>query len=238
MSTRRSLHLGALTLISALSLALPRLAQADVVFSDGSLSDWSTSWVQSGSCSSVMNTQHPSSGGNAGAYLQFSQGGCNQFVQRHLSTFTWNPSTQGAIASMTIGYDAQWQSGAFAGWDTRIGVNALIRQNGTDYFAVSGEVASPSWSHFSADIFAVNWVTLGGGGGKPDFSGTGGLIEFGIATSNNCPSCYKQLSGGLDNYAVTLHGVDAVASVPEPTSLALFGVAALGLAATRRRRVG
>lgn len=242
MPATRRLHRAALTLFSAqslcLPLALPSLARADVVFSDASLNAWSTSWVTAGSCpgSASLNGVAQASGGNSGAFLQFTQGGCNQFVAQHISGFSWNPSTQGAFSGLNIAYDANWQSGAFAGWDTRIGLNALLRQNGVLYYGMYREVSAAPWTHFSADLSAADWVSLNGSAIAPDFSATGGLIEFGIATSNNCPGCYKQLSGGLDNFELTLHGVDAVSAVPEPTSLALVGLGVLGIAAARRRR--
>ena len=71
-------------------------------------------------------------------------------------------------------------------------------------------------------------------GAKPDFSAAGGLVEFGIATSNNCATCSKTLSGGPDNFSV--HPV--AAPVPEPGASALLalGLLALDLRIARQGR--
>lgn len=152
---------------------------------------------------------------------------CGQMLAAHFSGFSWTPVTQGAISSLAIAYDANWQGGSFSG-DTRIGTSALLRQGGTLFTARYSEVRTSAWQTFAGPIAPGDWCTLVSCvGAKPDFSATGGLIEFGIATSNNCPGCSKTLSGGLDNFSVNL----VAAPVPEPgtSALSALGLLALGL---------
>lgn len=116
---------------------------------------------------------------------------CGQMLAAHFSGFSWTPVTQGAISSLAIAYDANWQGGSFSG-DTRIGTSALLRQGGTLFTARYSEVRTSAWQTFAGPIAPGDWCTLVSCvGAKPDFSATGGLIEFGIATSNNCPGRSK-----------------------------------------------
>ena len=209
----------------------PASAQAASTFEDTNLAGWASSLSVGGACPS-LTTAHPGSGGNGGAFLQYTQAACGPMAASHFSSFTWNPATQGAFDTVTIGYDANWQSGSFSG-DTRIGTSALLRQNGQLFYALYNEVAGPAWSHFSGTLTADNWTRLDGQPLRPDFSGTGGVIEFGLSSSNNCPGCGKTLSGGFDNYSVTLALTSAV---PEPTSAALAAMGLLLVSVSARRK--
>lgn len=217
-------------ILLAAAVAAPAQAQS---FADAEMSGWTSALLIDGGCPGLA-TATPTTGGHPGAFLQYTQSACGLMLATHFSGFQWDPATQGAITGMTIGYDANWQGGAFSG-DTRIGTHAMIRQGGAVFVAMYGEVSGPAWTSFSAALAEADWLRMGSvGTSTPDFSALGGLIEFGLASSNNCPGCGKTLSGGLDNYQVTL---DTTAPpVPEPSTWALMALGLAGTAAQSRRR--
>ncbi|MBI3791041.1 MAG: PEP-CTERM sorting domain-containing protein [Gemmatimonadetes bacterium] len=212
-------------------------------YADGSLASFTSSLLYASGCPNLVVT-HPVSGGNPGALLAFTQSECGtpEFAT-HYSPFTWDPSTQGALTTITVGWDARWTGGSFFG-DTRIGTGFILRQSGHTYIGLGpgasfGEVATSSWSHFSAVLTQSMWCDYNGfscNGTLPDFSTTGGVMAFGLETSNYCPGCGKTLSGELDNFSVDLQYTPPVTAAPEPASIALVACGLVGVGFVGRRR--
>jgi hypothetical protein len=231
----------AAVLAAVVTAALARPARAQH-FTDTAMSGWSSLNVLPSQCPNLV-VSNPASPGHS-TVLAFTQSACGtpQFAT-HWSPFSWNPSTQGAISAMTVGWEARWTAGSFQG-DTRIGTAFIIRQAGATYYAVPpianfGTVSSSSWSQFTAVLSSLTWCDYTGftcPAAVPDFSATGGAIDFGLATANYCPGCGKTLSGELDNFDVDLQVAPPVTTAPEPASLALVASGLAGIGAVARRK--
>jgi hypothetical protein len=86
-------------------------------------------------------------------------------------------------------------------------------------------------SDFS-NLYQSYYLLPGGGPAHPDFSSSGGVIEFGYFTANNSTGGGFTTYSGIDNWTVD---IAPPAGVPEPGTLALLGTGMLGLLARRRR---
>lgn len=225
-----------LTLALAANVSLATAAS----FSFGDNFDPEATWTHTViSDDSGGNATHsysnPLSGGNPIGFqqtkLQNSVGTSQQSVAHLLSGAQWDPSTQGAIQSVTISFDYMRLQAAGASQFT-----ALLRQGGNYFRPVTFANGTTSWQSVStgtvADVFFCGYF---GCSGDPDFSASGGLIEFGYATYQNNyftspASLPVEVSVGVDNYNLTL-----VSDAPEPMSFLLIG-AGLGVLGMVRRR--
>ena len=218
--------------------ALSTTAQAQS-FTDGA---FTTGWTQAtyvnpyGCSGGSLNPV--SSGGNPDGYLHVSDYSCGFVHNANLSPFTWNPSTQGAITSVSFYSDVS-AAGAMA-------FLTVLRQNNS-YFvrSLTYAYAADGWLAFNAPETNTAWCNLyatwsaGGnfncGAAQVDFTTTGGTIEFGIASANSGGSAYSA-DGGIDNFNVTLTTIPAVVAAPEPASLLLLGTGMMGMLGVVRRR--
>lgn len=200
-------------------------------------SDWSIHVSQSSldSTPTVSASQSPT-GGNPGAYRSVSHltnvAGSQQLYVVHLhSSWTWNPSTQGPITEVTYSMDANVFNG---GISDAVGFGIAIRQASTFYVAdYFGIIEQTGWQSHSvttplteSDFGLAEWPTPAG---NPDFSTSGGLIEFGFLTQNGTSSTTDVLSSssGVDNVSIE------ITAIPEPASWLALAAAPLLL---RRRR--
>ena len=180
------------------------------------------------------------SGGNTGPYRQLTYTGPatpsangSYFSQFNLVT-NWNPAST-AISTVSFGLDTFSPdvdgSNLFA-------VLYAVRQNSNVYtnFAYF-TVPNTTWSRYnSVALTQTSFNLTGFPGNNPDFSSTGGLVEFGFEISStliNRPSA--KLAYGTDNFCVAVNGGSCAASssTPEPASWALV-LLPLGLLAVRR----
>ena len=116
-----------------------------------------------------------------------------------------------------------------------VGVYPAFQQNGKNYLALSNILVNSdfSWQTLNASgLTAASFTTISDANDHPDFSTTGSLIQFGFVTANNngSPPIMASRAAGFDNWSY------AVTTVPEPGSLLLCGVMALGWAVRRYRR--
>lgn len=158
------------------------------------------------------------------------------------STFTYDLGVYGPLSSLSYSFDAigvatSGFSPPFYGFFV-----PTLRQNGQVYFT-SGSFLSPTaaWSTFSATITGSTvWVDPNNQANAihPDFSASGGLIEFGYIFSTGTGECpavtcaAASVTSRLDNFSVSAYAVP----VPEPSTFVLMAAGLAGLAARQRRR--
>ncbi|MBI3791042.1 MAG: PEP-CTERM sorting domain-containing protein [Gemmatimonadetes bacterium] len=223
--------------------ALPGAAQAQV-HSDGAMTAWSASVIinpygcSSGSGASVNG------GGNPGSWWAISHYDCGTLIGLgNLSTFSWNPFTQGAITSpITFAYDGLKVTGGAMAFE------AFITQGGRSFMAPSSYGLAwqgLGWTALGGTVSTGDWCEVGTIwgppnsyqclGGVPDFSSTGGTIGFGVMSLNS--GSYGQ-AGGLDNFSVDFQSAAPSTVAPEPASIALVasGLVGIGFVGRRRRR--
>ena len=219
-------------------------ASADVSFSDGTFNpgDW-PAIVNFAGGGGTAGASHKTSGGNPGAFYQVTitanSGPSGTAAFFNNSAFTYTPSSQGAINSVTFSLDLANQGGtagvAFA--------NLALEQNGHIYAGPEYDVTSATGQTVGSTSLAATdfgQVTAGANGqfsldlaSNPNFSDAGSSILFGFTNIFNTPATFHATADeimGVDNYNLVLH---TSAAVPEPTITVLLlggiGFLALGL---------
>lgn len=155
---------------------------------------------------------------------------------------TYNPAQSGALASLSISFDVQVVFTSFTDGTAGFLIPALM-QGGHVYRQAVGAIGplSPNWSPRSfTSTAAADW-TEQDTNANPDFSATGGAMQFGYLFSlgtvcpNTTQGCRATAAGSaLDNFHV-----DAIAaSVPEPASWLLLMAGGLFAAWRWRWRFG
>ncbi len=135
---------------------------------------------------------------------------------------SYDPATQGAIASINYSYDLRHYTGPAI---YAVGYSPLLVQNGSYYRLNAVDAVNPNaWTPFSGtNLTAANFVKIcGAATDHPDFSCQGSRIEFGYATNNSDPVVGRPTqarSSGIDNWSITVVlantiGIDARPRTP------------------------
>jgi hypothetical protein len=126
------------------------------------------------------------------------------FVDHHFTGGTYNPSQQGAIATLDYSEDQIILQTPFTG----AGVASwfiLVQNNQTFERATTPNIfTSTAWLQTSlTGLRASDFAPAPG----PDFSSTGGPIQFGYrrANTNDSPTAQFTLTHGIDNWRVIVH---------------------------------
>ena len=202
--------------LALLVAALPASAQ-QITLSDGDFvdSDWTTFNQTTGSASST--TQTLLSGGNPDAYRSTAHtiSGDSTFLYQIYvgSNSTHNPSCDGPITSIDYSVDTKGEPST----GNRAHITALL-QDGNYYRTNSFEYpANSTWASFDpADTTEADWWEISGapGSNPPDFSETGGPIQFGFADA---------ISGGTGTFYSDVDNWEMIINHAPPPTWAVGG---------------
>ena len=155
------------------------------------------------------------------------------------SGFVWDAAVNGPLGQVSLEVDLRLLNAAPQG---SVFIQPALLQDGLEYFlstdvAPAARTTDAAWNTFRFDAGTEGWIVGGGGGPGPDFSSSGGPIQFGfragISLICNAPETSfctaTNIVTGLDNYNLTL------TVVPLPAAGWLLGSGLLGLAVLRRR---
>jgi hypothetical protein len=195
------------SVVVALGAAIT-LCAADTNFSDGTFNDaaWTSSKVLDTTAGgATFSSAQVATGGNPGSFNRTDQASGNGTIYiAHLrNSFTYNPSTQGAIETLEYTYDSTEVSPptpeSAAGW-----VVLLVYQDDTYYATnIFDKVVPGKWFHFVRPGFtASSFRAVQDSAKHPDFSSTGGPIQFGFYTANLDTGGTTHI--GVDNFSVTV----------------------------------
>jgi PEP-CTERM motif len=237
----------------AFGLATASSSAGTVNFSDGTFSpaDYDTAFVYQGDPANTATfSQCANCGDPSGTAMQLSltepNGAGGAAIGMINTTFTYNPSTQGTITSISASVDKQFFNPFTVSNNVTFGNNfrPLIEQGGEFYAAAinDGFVFTSGLSDYRAmsdpDLTAANFVQYDPstglfGSAHPDFAG--GLMLFGLMQSVG-PTVLATPSPILANYDNL--GIGITSGVPEPSTwaLALLGFAGLGFVGYRNTK--
>lgn len=212
-------------------LGAPTGAHADTVqFATGEFleSEWMTVLFP-GLAGSATATTVPT-GGNPGAYRQVNLTVApNQSVlaAQFYSAARFSPSRQGAVTSAALSYDATRISSSSPA-AVQVVEGLAVLQDGQMFIALAGVTTNtpPAWD----DVDIANLLPLFPGVNWVD----GSDITFGFYDSVSATQTGFSISGGYDNFAVTVNFTPA--PVPLPAAAWLLAAGAGGLGAWRLPR--
>lgn len=221
-------------------------ARASTTFFDGIFNnaDWSlTTYTNPGGLGSTQFGLQFVTGGNPNEFRMVRNSlainGVNSLdIGLHVhNSFSYDPGTSGAITSINYSEDSKnfvnqggngqgtglviVQGGKFYAVRTTILVMPFSTHSNWAPNSLSGIVASDLWEVTPAGTFLS--------GSNPDFSASGGVMQFGFYRGNSSGTTTSGTFNsecGIDNWSVEL--------IPSPGSLAILGAG--GLLAGRRRR--
>jgi hypothetical protein len=229
----------ALVVIAAASNAAIAENSLQTVFSDSEFNsaDWfyEVGAVGGGAGFSTQEL----TGGNPGAYrlinlsMTAGEGGVGLHAFKYSAVY--NPSTQGAIASVAFSEDLRMVVGSMPGMSS----GSVLLQNGLRYYRWCWETDSVSWTNrtasgVGAESYHIDGLQDDGTNPlHPDFSANGAAITFGYFRNiQGIAGTDFFMTSGVDNWTTT------VVAVPEPSigGLFLLGLGTVFLACKYRRK--
>ncbi|MCE9620413.1 MAG: hypothetical protein K8R92_10990 [Planctomycetes bacterium] len=206
------------------ALAASSSCFAAVVVSDGTFNDadWSMTTFQFGPYGGGGSASQTAGGVPESCRMVTNSCGNDYSGAWNLSmleTFSYNPSSGGALTDLTFSMDSRYVDGLQA-------MSFVVEQD-NHFWRVGYFINTESWTTYAiapvaADFYAMDLDTPA----LPDFSATGGVIRFGFGSANSSTSWGYSRTGLYDNFVVNF--------VPSPAGLTIAG--AVGLLRGRRRR--
>lgn len=210
------------SLVFSLLVPVSSLA-ATVAFSDGTWAN--TNWTVTTEGLNLGGTgsgTQTASGGNPGSYRRctdtvnaadFQPFSNTVYVFHAMAGATYTPSVSGPIVS--INYSEA--SMRITGGQQACGL--ALRQGGVVYYGplFLNPTTFNVWATTTQTaLLASSFDATPAGVQNPDFSGSGGVIEFGFvrANSTSVGGSGSTTVGGIDNYSVTLTTAEPVATQP------------------------
>jgi hypothetical protein len=182
------------------------LAAASVTLEDMFASDcaaWtSTLWSSTGAVSAAEDC--PATGGDGDSrYRQMTHqviGAGNLVVFHGFDGATYDPSTQGSMAEVRYSWLRKVVTPAFVG--AGVGEAIGLLQDGKLYTVSLGAFSNTTWQATSGAVTASDFLPAPG----PDFTATGGPIQFGYLRSNTNTSAgsTQTMVHGIDNWRVVI----------------------------------
>ncbi|MBU6413774.1 MAG: hypothetical protein KGS45_09885 [Planctomycetes bacterium] len=224
---------------TTLCLTIASLAQADVVYSDGTFtpSNWGLETFTANGAGGSVTAAQLSSGGNPGqarSVTNTTGTGPDQTIfglHRYGTTNAtrYEPLNQGAIASVDFSIDFAFRSGV-GGQGHGL---ALGAKQGTVIYAAAATVtgSSTAWNTYSVTGLSAADFTAVSGTGAINFSASGAPIRFGFITSNSNGSSGTSYFNEIayDNFLVRVN------QVPAPTWTSVVCGTLITTACRRRR---
>lgn len=161
-------------------------------------------------------------GGNTGSYRRCTntvnsaagQGFSNTvYVFHKLAGATYTPSVSGTIVSIDYTQDSM----RITGGQQAFGL--ALKQGGVVYYGplFVNPTTFNVWANtLQSTLVASNFDAAAAGVQNPDFSGSGGLIEFGFVSANSTSVGGSGFTtvGGIDNWKATITSAEPVATQP------------------------
>lgn len=232
--------------VSAL-LSVAGSAVAAPVFFDGIFnnSDWTLNTItNAGGAGSFVNAFQMPVGGNPNQYriirnnLQIN-GVNSAVVGVHMNVlYSYNPSSSGAITAINYSEDSinflnQGGNGQGSGLAIIQGGVTYIQRNPILIMPFSGFstwTANPAPGLVASDLWEITNTGTLISGNNPDFSASGGPMQFGFWRGNSSGTLTSgqfNTEAGIDNWRVEI--------IPAPGAAGVLALAGLGAARRRRR---
>lgn len=168
------------------------------------LSDWN-SFVLPGISTPGYTATNMLTGGNSADFLNIQisipPNAPNRNFAHLLKGYTFDPATEGTIASIDGGYDLKNQ---IPGGSQPTLYALLLNQNGVYYRGPSNSASANTWTAFNhTGLKATDFVNVSSLSPKnPDFSCTGKPIQVGFVTTLSTTVNAKLISSGIDNWSI------------------------------------
>ncbi len=252
MTFRRTILATAAALSLPMAWPLATLSAQSVTYAQSTFdpSQWSFTTV-SAQGPTITSQTLLATGGNGGDYWRhtFALPQTNEASRYRVAnmnnTFLYDPTTRGALESLTFSFDAL--GAAQSGFSSTFfgAFVPTLRQNGQFFFSTTSPTVVSGWSSFSMTLGGNSvWVDPNNqaGSARPDFSSSGAQIEFGyiFTVGTGCPvnvCAPVSIDAGLDNFSVTATAATPVSTVPEPSTYVLMAAGLAGLMLFSRRRL-